>query len=476
MEDKEEFKGLFNIEAEQIILGKIIANNDYFEKVNDILTSECFYELAHREVYKYIASTLVRSSIIADSVTLKNFFDSNEVLISIGGSKYLSILLSYSVGVVDISDYAKLVQDLYIKRKLVLLGEDLVNKAYKNTNIINAKEQIETAEEELFNLSNKVEASKGFITLNDSMAQAIHSITLARTRDSNLSGIASNLTDLDILLGGFQNSDLIIIAGRPSMGKSALAINLAFNASKYFYDLAKKGEQSKSVAFFSLEMPANQIAARILSMETGIQADNFRKGKIDEGELNIILEKADYISKMSLFIDDTAGLSTSNIRTKARRLVRQENVGLIVVDYLQLIHGINEVSKKNRVLEIGEITQCLKELAKEFNIPVIALAQLSRTVEQREDKRPQLSDLRESGSIEQDADVVMFIYRESYYEERKKPSLDSPKLDEWMTKMENLRNKAEIIVAKHRNGPIGNVSLFYDPNTSQFTNYMPNNR
>lgn len=474
MENKANFKGLFNIDAEQIVLGKIISNNDYLIKVNDILNPEYFYELAHQEIYRYIVKTLQKSSIIADSITLKNFFDTNEILASIGGSNYLSILLSLSVGIVDIVDYAKLIQDLAIKRRLIMLGENIVTDTYKQTNILNAKQKIEEIEEKLFDLSNKAEESKNFISMSDSMAQTINNISLARARDGSVSGIPSNLIDLDGLLGGFQNSDLIIIAGRPSMGKSAVAINLAYNASLFFQKEEREGREAKSVGFFSLEMPASQIAMRILSMETGIQSENFRKGQIDDGELNKIIEKADEISKVPLYIDDTAGMTVTSIKTKVRRLIRQHNLGILIVDYLQLIHGVSVIAKQNRVQEISEITQSLKEIAKEFSIPVIALSQLSRTVEQREDRRPQLSDLRESGSIEQDADIVIFIYRESYYEERKKPAMDSPKLSEWMARMDKLRNKSELIIAKHRNGPIGNVELFYNPNTTKFSDLLKN--
>lgn len=467
-----DFKGLFNIEAEQIILGKIISNNDYLIKVNEILIPEYFYELAHQEIYRYIIKTLQKSSIIADSITLKNFFDTNEILASIGGSNYLSILLSLSVGIVNIVDYAKLIQDLAIKRRLITIGENIVTDVYKHTNIINAKEKIDEIEEQLFNLSSKTEENRSFINMSDSMAQAINNISLARTRDGNVSGIPANLIDLDGFLGGFQNSDLIIIAGRPSMGKSAVAINLAYNASLFFQQEEREGREKKSVGFFSLEMPANQIAMRILSMETGIQSENFRKGRINDGELNKVIEKADEISKIPLFIDDTAGMTITTVKTKVRRLVRQHNLGILIVDYLQLIHGVSAVAKQNRVQEISEITQGLKEIAKEFNIPVIALSQLSRTVEQREDKRPQLSDLRESGSIEQDADIVIFIYRESYYEERKKPFNDSPKFADWQAKMDKIRNKSELIIAKHRNGPIGNVELYYNPNTMKFSDLL----
>lgn len=469
---KSDYKGLYNIEAEQIILGKIISNNDYMEKVADFLSPEYFYELAHQEIYKYIARTIHKSSVIADSITLKNFFDTNEILASIGGSNYLNILLNTSVGIVDVVDYAKLVQDLAIKRKLVIVGEEIVTNINKNADLINSQEYIEKVEEKLFDLSNRVAGHRDFISVSNSMAETIQNIALARTR-VGISGVSVELTDVDKMFGGFQGSDLIILAGRPSMGKSAVAINFAYNASKFFQNEEKTGKPLKSVGFFSLEMPATQITMRLLSMETGIPSEKFRTGNIDEGDLNKIIEKSNNISKLSLFIDDTAGLTISSIKTKIRRLIRQENLGFVVIDYLQLIHGVSLIAKQNRVQEISEITQSLKEIAKEFNIPIIALSQLSRTVEQREDKRPQLSDLRESGSIEQDADIVMFIYREAYYEERKQPSSENKqKMEEWMEKMERLRSKAELIVAKHRNGPIGNINLHYNSITTRFSNYQ----
>lgn len=469
----ENYKGLYNIEAEQIILGKIISNNDYYTRINEFLHEDYFYELVHKEIYKYIAKTIQKSSIVADSVTLKNFFDNNEIISSIGGSNYLSILLSVSSGIVDAVSYAKLVQDLAIKRKLSIIGEDIVNNVYKNNEVETAQQQIEIAEGKLFDLSNRVESTRGFSNIVTSMAETINNITVARSRDSHISGISCRLMDLDRMLSGFQNSDLIILAGRPSMGKSTLAINIAYNASLEFKDEFEKTGIKKSVGFFSLEMPANQIAAKILSVETGINTDKFRKGEIEDKEFDKIVEKADLISKTPLFIDDTPALTISSIKTRIRRLIKQENLSFVIIDYLQLIRGVNESSRANRVLEISEITQGLKAIAKEFNIPVIALSQLSRLVEQREDKRPQLSDLRESGSIEQDADIVMFVFRESYYEERKKPNNDDiEKLKKWQATMDKIRNKSEIIIAKHRNGPIGNIDLFFNAESSKFADYV----
>lgn len=470
MSDK--FKGLYNIEAEQIILGKIISNNDYYLRIDEYLREEYFYELAHREIYNYIKKTIQKSTIVADSITLKTFFDTNETLVSIGGSNYLSILLSISSGIVDVVSYAKLIQDLAIKRKLAIIGEDIVNEVYKDTDTETAQKQIENAEGKLFDLSNKMENNKGFSSIVNSMAETINNIASARKRDSHISGISCNLIDLDRMLGGFQNSDLIILAGRPSMGKSTLAINIAYNVATIFKKEMDEGKPKKSVGIFSLEMPANQIAAKILSIETGLNTDKFRRGAVEDNEFTAIVEKSDIISKVPLFIDDTPALSISSIKTRIRRLVRQENLSFVVIDYLQLVHGVNEGYKNNRVLEISEITQGLKAIAKEFNMPVMALSQLSRLVEQREDKRPQLSDLRESGSIEQDADIVMFVFRESYYEERKKPNeSDIEKLKKWQENMDRLRNKSELLVAKHRNGPIGNINLYFNAESSKFADY-----
>lgn len=466
-------ESLYNIDAEQIILGKIISNNDYYSRVSDYLSDEYFYELAHKEIYKYISKVIQKSSIVADSVTLKNFFDTNEILSSIGGSKYLSILLSMSSGIVDIVSYAKIIQDLAMKRKLVFIGEDIVTNVYNNGSQKTAMEQIEVAEGELFELSNQGENNRGFLNISNAINETIKSITLAKKRESHISGISSKLMDLDRILSGFQNADLIILAGRPSMGKTTLAINIAYNVALEFKSEYEKTGSKKSVGFFSLEMPSEQIAAKMLSIETGLNNDKFRKGNIDENEFMKIAEKAELISNVPIFIDDTPALSISSIKTRIRRLVKQENASFIIVDYLQLIRGINESSRMNRVLEISEITQGLKAMAKEFNIPIIALSQLSRLVEQREDKRPQLSDLRESGSIEQDADVVMFVFREAYYEERKKPSIDEvEKLQQWMNNMDRIKNKSELIIAKHRNGPIGNVDLYFNAEMSKFADYV----
>jgi len=374
-------------------------------------------------------------------------------------------------GIVDIVDYAKIIQDLALKRKLVVIGEEIVNDAYKKSTKTTANAQIENAEGLLFELSAQGEMSRGFTNIVNPMAETIHKAKLALERDSSISGVPLNFIDLDRMLGGLQESDLLILAGRPSMGKSALAINMAYNVAKYFDAQHKENpnDDRKAVGIFSLEMSADQIAGRVLAMETGVNSNKFRTGEINKNDFDGIVQSADEISRLPLYIDDTPALSIAAVKTRTRRLVRQQNLGFIVIDYLQLLRGSSKSAQQNRVQEVSEITQGLKAIAKEFNIPVLALSQLSRSVESREDKRPMLQDLRESGSIEQDADIVMFIYRQAYYEERKKPSDGDPKMETWISIMNSLRNKSEVIIAKHRNGPIGNITLHWDGNTTKFS-------
>jgi replicative DNA helicase len=462
---------LFNIEAEQVILGSIILNNEYLNKVNEILLPTHFYEPVHQRIYEYISNLIVRSDLIADSVTLKRFFEHDELTASIGGVNYLAHLLGIATGIFDIVDYARLVVDLALKRELVLIGEDIVNRAYK-TNTGDALKQVEHAENSLFQISTENATDKGAQSIASAISETIKKTEISIKRDSHISGVPTDFIDLDKILGGLQQSDLLILAGRPSMGKTALAINIAYNAAKKLFEEHKSKPEEKqktAIGFFSLEMSSDQLAARMLSMETGINSNRFRTGDISQEHFEILVEKANAIAEMPMFIDDTPALTISAVRTRVRRMIRKHNLGLAVIDYLQLLRGTTEHAKQNRVQEISEITQGLKAIAKEFNIPVLALSQLSRAVEQREDKRPQLADLRESGSIEQDADVVMFIYREEYYEERKRPSDGSPKMEAWQAAMERMRNKAEVIVAKHRNGPIGSVKLHFDSNTTRFT-------
>ena len=462
---------LFNIEAEQVILGTIILNNEYLNRVSDFLKSEHFYDNAHQKIYLKIFDLVETKNLVANQVTLKQFFENDEILVASGGVSYLAEIIARSSAIIDILDYGKIIYDLHLKRKLVVIGQDIVNNAYKIDDEKLANRQIEEAESELFNLSNQGTSDSGFQNIKSSLKNTIDDIIVARKRDSHISGVSTQLVDLDNILGGLQNSDLLILAGRPSMGKTALAITLAVNACEALNKGIENEEEKKAVGFFSLEMSSEQLTSRILSLKTTISSTDFRSGSISEDRFEAIVKAAGDIEKMPFFIDDTPALSIAAVRTRTRRLIRKHNLGVLFVDYLQLLRGSSKASEANRVQEISEITQGLKAIAKEFNIPVIALSQLSRGVEQREDKRPQLSDLRESGSIEQDADVVMFIFREAYYEERKRPDEeDAEKFQSWKTKMQQINNKSEVIIAKQRNGPVGSVTLYFDKDFARFSN------
>ena len=463
---------LSNLEAEQSLLGTIILNNEYLSRVLEFLLPEHFYEPAHQKIYAQIIHNVEKVSIVANAITLKQFFENDENIKAIGGAKYLSTLLASASGIFDIADYGRVIYDLALKRKLVMIGEDVVNRVYKTENNLSAQEQIEQAEANLFDLAEKGGNGKSdFRNISFSIKETLDKTLLARKRDSHISGVSTGFTDLDKMLSGLQQSDLFILAGRPSMGKTAIAINIAVNACKYLNPNFDDKKNLKAVGFFSLEMSSDQLASRILSMECSINATKFRTGQLSENEWEVVATRSAEIAKMPFFIDDTPALSISAIRTRARRMLRKNNLGLLVIDYLQLIRGSSSRSAENRVQEVSEITQGLKAIAKELNIPVIALSQLSRAVEQREDKRPQLSDLRESGSIEQDADVVAFIYRDSYYKERTRPPENEvDKFQKWKNEMQQVAHKAEFIIAKQRNGPVGSVELFFDAEFTRFGN------
>ncbi len=471
MADKEIRKELFNIEAEQAVLGTIILNNEYLNRVSEFLREEHFYEPAHQKIYAQIIHNVEKVNIVANQITLKQFFESDESIKAIGGLIYLPTLLASASAIIDIADYGRLIQDLALKRNLSMIGEDIVNRVYKVDERTSATEQIEVAESELFKLSEHGNGKNDFRRISVSLKETLDKTLIAKQRDSHISGISTGLSDLDKITSGMQQSDLIILAGRPSMGKTALGINIAVNACKYLNQNVEEEKDKKAVGFFSLEMSSDQLAARILSMECSINATKFRTGQLNESEWEVIAARSAEISKMPLFIDDTPALSISAIRTRVRRMVRKNNLSFLVIDYLQLIRGVSSRSSDSRVQEISEITQGLKAIAKEFNIPVMALSQLSRAVEQREDKRPQLSDLRESGSIEQDADVVAFVYRDSYYLERKRPQENEvEKFQQWKNQMQEVAHKSEVIIAKQRNGPVGAVNLFFDAEFTRFGN------
>jgi replicative DNA helicase len=419
---------------------------------------------------------LIRKGQIADLVTLKNFFESDGTLVDIGGTQFLAQLAGSLVTVINAVDYAKVIHDLFLRRHLIGLGEDIVNAAYTHDLEASATDQIEAAERNLYELATTGQTEGGFQTFEASLASAVKMAEVAYKREGRLTGVATGLKDLDKLLGGLHPSDLVILAGRPSMGKTALATNIAFSAAKAFRE--EKDELGNLVAadgavvgFFSLEMSVEQLATRILAEQAKVPSEKIRRGELGNEDFQKVVRASQELSSLPLYIDDAPALTMSAIRTRARRLKRQRGVGLVVVDYLQLITPTSSTRYDSRVQEVSEITRGLKALAKELQVPVLALSQLSRAVEQREDKRPQLADLRESGSIEQDADVVMFIFREEYYLERKEPKVGTPEYAEWQEKMDEVHNLAEVIVAKQRHGPTNKVKLHFEGPTTKFADH-----
>ncbi len=454
-----------NYEAEQALLGALLHNNLSSEKITDFLRPQHFADSMHGKIYEAIV-TLIERGQVADPITLSKYFEKEESLKAAGGAGYLVKLVSSVVSIINVKDYGLLIYDLYLRRQLIDLGENVVNQAHEHSLEVTANQQIEAAEQHLFDLATTGQQDRGFQDFHDTLATAIRTAEVAYKRDSQVVGCTTGFKDMDKWLGGMHPSDLIILAGRPSMGKTALATNIAFNAAWGF--LAKN--EGGRTAFFSLEMSSEQLATRLLAQESGISSDKIRRGELHQNDFPKFLEVSRRISKIPLYIDDTPALTISALRTRARRLKRQKGLDLIVVDYLQLLQGSDKNGNDGRVQEVSDITRGLKALAKELNVPVIALSQLSRAVEQRDDKRPQLADLRESGSIEQDADVVMFIYREEYYEARKEPAEDSDKHAAWQERMSKIYNQAEVIIAKQRHGPIGTVRLFFDGKLTKFGN------
>ena len=472
-----------NYEAEQALLGAILANNRAYEKVSDFLRPEHFADEAHGRIYEACGKLIERGQ-IANAVTLKHLFDHDEALAQVGGAQYLADLQKNFVTIINAADYGRTIHDLHLRRELIALGEDVVNDAFEPNVDINATQQIETAEQRLYNLAEAGSTEGGLKTFKSAVVEAINMAQTALQRDNHVSGVAAGFKDLDRLLGGLHPSDLVIVAARPSMGKTSLATNIAYNAAAT--KRKQKGpdgqpiEAPEVVAFFSLEMSAEQLATRIISEQAHVRSDSIRRGEIRDDEFDRIFETSRHLHELPLFIDDTPALSIPALRTRARRLKRQHGLGLLVVDYLQLMQAPAGMRGDNRVQEVSEITRGLKAIAKELNVPVVALSQLSRQTEQRDDKRPQLSDLRESGSIEQDSDVVMFIYREEYYLAREKPSQRmnettdkfNERLATYQKRLDDTRNVAEIIVAKQRHGPIGTVEMHFTGDFTQFSDLV----
>jgi replicative DNA helicase len=467
-----------NFEAEKALLGTLMANNNAHDRVSDFLRPEHFADPIHGRIYDAI-SKLLDAGQIADPVTLMNFFEQDDSLADVGGSDYLAELAASMVSIINARDYGQIVYDLHLKRQLIDFGEQVVNRAFSPEVDDAAMLQIGSAEQQLYDLAMTGELEGGFQSFDTSIKEAIERAEIAHQRDGQLAGVGTGLRDIDRLLGGLHPSDLVILAGRPSMGKTALATNIAFNAASD-YEVAidangnKKTINGAVVGFFSLEMSAEQLAARILSEQTEIASDKMRRGELTNAEFDKLAACAAQLRSLPIFIDDTPALTVNLLRSRARRLKSQHNLGLVIVDYLQLMQGNSRTD--NRVLEIGEITRGLKTLAKELEVPVLALSQLSRAVEQREDKRPQLSDLRESGTIEQDSDVVSFVFREAYYLERGEPTQrqdESPdkyaeRHDRWQTLSDEMKNRAELIIAKQRHGPTGKVDLYFDGMYTRF--------
>ena len=462
-----------NLEAEQALLGAILVNNDAASKVTDFLQPEHFQEPGHHRIFA-AALKLIERGQIANPVTLKYYFEQDEALTEVGGAQYLARLAGAAVTVINAEHYARAIFDLALRRGLIQIGEAVVNQAYDADVDIEAKDQIEEAEQELFQLAEHGQADRGLQNFDYVLASAINMAEAAFHRDGQMMGVATGLIDLDQKLGGLHPSDLIVLAGRPAMGKSALATNIAFHAAHNIKrNRLESGEgqivDGAVVAFFSLEMSAEQLATRLLAEQARIGSEKIRRGEISSDEFSRLVSASQAIEQAPLYIDDTPALTISALRTRARRLKRQHDLGLVVVDYLQLLRGTGRYNE-NRVQEVSEITQGLKALAKELDIPVLALSQLSRQVEAREDKRPLLSDLRESGSIEQDADVVMFVYREEYYHERKQPAPDTSDHAKWLVEAEQIHGIAEVIIGKQRHGPTGTVRLQFEREFTKFSN------
>jgi replicative DNA helicase len=460
-----------NNEAEQSLLGAILINNDAFYRVSDFLQSKHFYSTVHQEIYE-TASSLIRMGKLANPVTLKTFVTEQDL----GGmtvSQYLARLAAEATTIINALEYGRTIYDHAIRRDLITIGEEVVNNAFDAPVDFAPRAQIEDTERKLFELAETGRYDGGFQKFSSAMKIALDMAANAYQRDGKLSGTATGLRDLDAKMGGLQRSDLVIIAGRPGMGKTALATNIAYNIAKAYRpelqaDGTNKTVNGGIVGFFSCEMSAEQLATRILAEQTSVASSTIRRGAITQDEFDKIRDYTIQLEHLPLYVDETGGLSISQLTARARRLKRQRGLDVLMVDYIQLLQGSGKKSD-NRVQEVTEITTSLKALAKELNIPVIALSQLSRQVENRDDKRPQLSDLRESGSIEQDADVVMFVFREEYYLQNKEPKPNTVEHGKWLTEMTEAHNKAEVIIAKQRHGPTGNVNLQFEGEFTRFS-------
>lgn len=470
-----------NIEAEQALLGALLANNKAYEKVSEFLRAEHFSDPIHVKVYDVI-SRLIQKGHVADVITLKNYFEQEGTLNDVGGMAYLIKLSEASSPLTNVEYYAQFVYDKFLRRELIATGYDIASEAMNESFDASTASQIEKAEKRLFDLAMHGDGQKGFQDFGSTLNSTLQMIQKAYEKEGKVSGLSTGLNDLDYKMGGLNDSDLIILAGRPAMGKSALAMNIAYNVAENMRTNDKMDPHDKGVAIFSLEMSAEQLAARILSSITDTPGYKLRTGDMELGEFNRIAAAVREYQKLPLYIDDTPGININTIRTRARRLKRTNGLGLIVIDYIQLISGSGDKkSEGNRVQEVSEISRGLKILAKELKVPVIALSQLNRGLEQRDDKRPLMSDLRESGSIEQDADIVMFVFRENYYIHNAEPKRNTGETDEhfakrteeWQQRDRETANLGEVIIGKHRHGSTGTVKLFWNGEFARFSNLSP---
>ena len=462
-----------NIDAEQALLGAILVNNEALDRVAGFLQPEHFYDPLHAQIFE-TAGKLIQAGKQATPITLRTFFETAERIdANLTVPQYLGRLAVNATTIINAADYGRTVYDLAVRRQLITIGEDVVNTAFDSPVDCPPETQIQEAEGRLYALAETGKYGQGFVSFGTALTQAVEMASAAYERDGGLSGISTGLVDLDSKMGGLQRSDLIVLAGRPSMGKTALATNIAYNIAKAYRDERQPDGSTKvlnggKVGFFSLEMSAEQLATRILSEQAEIASEKIRRGMINEDDFRRLVQVSQQMAVSPLFIDQTGGITIAQLAARSRKLKRQHGLDLLVVDYLQLLSGSSRNASASRVQEITEITTGLKALAKELAVPIIALSQLSRAVEQREDKRPQLSDLRESGSIEQDADVVMFVFREEYYVERAKPPEGTAEFAAWQADMDRCHGKAEVIIGKQRHGPVGTVTLSFE---SQFTRF-----
>ncbi|HEY3950164.1 replicative DNA helicase [Phenylobacterium sp.] len=463
-----------NIEAEQALLGALLYDNSAFERIGDYLQARHFFEPFHQRLFAAI-ETNIRKGQLAEPILLAEQFARDVGFEELGGVRYLADLVERAPPAANAPDYSRAIYDLALRRDLIRIGGDISTSATEGDPELSARDQIEAAEQQLYALAETGGVSQGFVSFTDALNGAVTLAAEAHSRDGGLAGVSTGLIDLDAKIGGLHPSDLVIIAARPSMGKSSLASNIGFDVARNYAwepqpDGSKKTVRGGVVAFFSLEMSADQLAMRILAEVSGVSGDRLRKGEIDANEFGRVRDAAFQIQDAPFYIDDTGGITLAKLTARARRLKRTVGLDLLIIDYLQLITIGTTSRQDNRVQEVSAITQGLKALAKELSIPVIALAQLSRQVESREDKKPQLSDLRESGSIEQDADMVMFIYREAYYLSRLEPREGSEEHFKWQEQMDQVRGLAEVIIGKQRHGPIGNVKLSFNEDLTKFGN------